>query len=667
MKQLIKKILKAFVPARLKRYLRHCRKVRKLYGIGYVDILRRVHIVRFIKEMERSGDYVRQMGLMFKKLHINKDSFYIYPYDVCVLRQIPNSVSNICSITVDYSTVLESSLAELAQTLVGNTAFENHEQQVIKHIRLMVDRIKDKLGNSSREIELKHYFERMTDTRPASLDEAIQKLLFYNALFWQMRHYHNGLGRLDMILAPYYEQDREKGKITREGAKQLLRETCLCLNRDMRAKSMSLYGDTGQYILLGGIDVEGKNIHNDLTEIFLELFTEMKLPDPKLILRVNDLTDDIIWRKAIECISTGCGSPLLMNETLIMDGMRKFGYNENDVWNVGTSACWEPLIIGKSFDQNNPLPNIPIITSLNKVLYRGKDYETFESLLNDCKTEIKNQIANSVHDIQFDVSPLYSLFFDDCIKEKKDYTLGGARYAYHGVQIVSFPNLVNSLLNLKMLVFERKAYTLEDCVEALRKNFEGEDTLLFAIRHNDLQFGSTNKEVVDLTNGLMLFISNVVDELTLNGKKVKVGFSSPSYISASRKVNATFDGRKDKEPFAVHISPVSKNIDIQEVIDFASMLDYSGNRLNGNVVDFILPSSFVAQPDKLRIILKNAIHKGIFELQLNVLDAETLKDAKLHPEKYPNLVVRVWGFSAYFNELPEDYKDNLIKRAEAYA
>ena len=667
MKQIIKIILKVFVPARLNRYLRHCWKIRKLYGIGFIDVLRRVHIVRFSNKMERSDDYIRQMGVIFKKLYINRDSFYIYPYDACVYREYPDSVSNICSITVDYSTVLESNLADLERMLTGNTAFEKHEQQVIRHIRLLVDRVKSRLGNSGREIELRRYFERMLDARPASFDEAIQKLLFYNALFWQMRHYHNGLGRLDMILAPYYDQDREKGKITREGAKQLLREMCLHLSRDMRAKSMGLYGDTGQYILLGGIDAEGKNIHNDLTEIFLELITEMNIPDPKLILRVNDQTDDITWRKAIECISTGCGSPLLMNETLIMDGMRKFGYCENDVWNVGTSACWEPLIIGKSFDQNNPLPNIPVITSLNKVLYRSRDYKTFESLLNDCKTEIANQLTNSVHDIQFDVSPLYSLFFDDCIKEKKDYTQGGARYAYHGVQIVSFPNLVNSLLNLKTLVFERKAYTFEECVKALHKNFEGEETLLYAIRHNDLQFGSTNKEVVDLTNDLMLFISSVVDKLTLNGKKVKVGFSSSAYIGASKKVDATFDGRKDKEPFAVHISPVSKNIDIQEVIDFASLLNYSGNRLNGNVVDFIIPSSFVKQPDKLRIILKNAIHKGIFELQLNVLDAETLKEAKLHPEKYPNLVVRVWGFSAYFNELPEDYKDNLIKRAEAYA
>ena len=109
------------------------------------------------------------------------------------------------------------------------------------------------------------------------------------------------------------------------------------------------------------------------------------------------------------------------------------------------------------------------------------------------------------------------------------------------------------------------------------------------------------------------------------------------------------------------------NKDLQEVLDFAGKLDYSGNKMNGNVVDFIVPKVYADVPDKLMAILKNAMTTGAYELQLNVLDAATLKDAKAHPEKYASLVVRVWGFSAYFNDLPEEYKDNLIARAEAYA
>ena len=172
--------------------------------------------------------------------------------------------------------------------------------------------------------------------------------------------------------------------------------------------------------------------------------------------------------------------------------------------------------------------------------------------------------------------------------------------------------------------------------------------------------------MIALTNDLMEYISSVVERYTCNGEKLKIGFSSSQYIMACKQSRASLDGRKDFEPFAVHISPVSQKIDIQEVLDFAGSLNYSDNRMNGNVVDFILPSAYIKQKDKLITILQNAMTGRVYELQLNVLDAATLRDAKAHPERYPDLVVRVWGFSAYFNDLPEEYKDNLIARAEAY-
>lgn len=131
----------------------------------------------------------------------------------------------------------------------------------------------------------------------------------------------------------------------------------------------------------------------------------------------------------------------------------------------------------------------------------------------------------------------------------------------------------------------------------------------------------------------MHFTGCVVASVTCNGLPVKVGFSSPNYIYASRDVHASLDGRRCGYPFAVHISPISSKIDISEVLEFASKLDYQGNQINGNVVDFILPTSYVKNMEKLVGILRDACSKGIFELQLNVLDKKTLMDAKAHPEK----------------------------------
>lgn len=638
------------------------------YGIK--DVLRKSKLVKGASAKSPADSFVKQTEKMYGMIDIDVKGYYIYPYDSWVGRIVHRKRTMITSVTVDYKTVLESSLKELSQNLLqaDSNDFTKREGKTIELINHLKERIIKLLEtrNDLRGKNIVDYLKVMLDRKPESLDEAIQKLLFYNALFWQAGHWQNGLGRLDLVLAPYYDKDMAEGLISRSSAKEMIREMCIILGRDMKAKSRALIGDTGQYILLGGVNQSGETVENDLTEMFLEVFTELKVPDPKLILRVNKNTSDTIWRKTIDCILTGCGSPLIINEHKVIEGMKEFGYDEKDVWNFGTSACWEPLIIGKSFDQNNPLLNIPVIESLNKLVAQQKSYESFNGLMSDFKELLRIQVLDNIRDVEFDCSPLYSLFFDDCLKKQKDFSEGGATYAYHGVQVVSFPNLINALLNIKTYVYDQQLFTLTDCAKALRHNFKGYEDMREVLRANPKKFGSSEVEVVNMSNDLMQFISDVVATKTMNGKKTKVGFSSSHYLIVCKGVGASMDGRLACAPFAVHISPVSQKIDLQEVLDFASLLDYSGNKMNGNVVDFIVPKAYADAQEKLMVILKNAMTTGVYELQLNVLDAATLKDAKVHPEKYPSLVVRVWGFSAYFNDLPEDYKDNLIARAEAY-
>lgn len=662
----LKKVVRRLIPKKILRIIGQKRRMQSSFWTAW----RNARLYQADEKLSQSADFLRQFSLMSKRANMEVRNNYVYPYNPWCVRGFRKNVAGLVSMTVDYATILNSSMVELCERVDScpDAQFREDEVRMIESIRELAKRVQGKLekGESEREHELATFYAHMLDNKPQSFDEAIQKILFYNGLCWQVSHWHNGLGRLDLILEEYYNQDVQSGKLTREQAKSMLTDFVLILGKDMRPKSLTLYGDTGQYILLGGVDKNGRTIQNDLTEIFLEIFTELKVPDPKLILRVNEQTSDVVWRKTIDCIITGCGSPLIMNEKRIMDGMVEFGYKKADVWNVGTSACWEPLIIGKSFDQNNPFPNFPVVAALNDVVFAGQDYKDISSVITATKVNIAKQIEETIHDIVFDVSPLYSLFFDSCIERGKDYSQGGADYAYHGVQVVGLPNLVNGLLNLKRYVYDQNVLTLDECRDALSSNFEGHEDTRQLLLSNELKFGNSNPEVVDMTNDLMDFISKEVEKYKCNGEKLKVGFSSSQYIMARKRAKASLDGRKDFDPFAVHISPVSQKIDIQEVLDFAGSLDYSGNRMNGNVVDFILPSAYIKQKDKLVTILRNAMTQGVYELQLNVLDAATLRDAKAHPEKYPDLVVRVWGFSAYFNELPEEYKDNMIARAEAY-
>lgn len=671
MKTKLKKVAKGFLKLCLPSFV-VCRlsNARGKRGSLFKN-LQRYKVVIPCNKVSREEDYVRQMDKVFSKVSVDFGSYFLYPFDPNVVRCIPSGYSFISSITVDYGKVLKSSLVKLEEKLrdCADVNFRQTEMLAIAAIRKFNSRIleKAKSCNANRKGFFLEYLPRMLDAEPQTFEEALQKLLFYDAIFWQANHWHIGLGRLDKILYPYYKEDVEAGRMTKEKAFDLLKSFCLLLHRNMQEKSLSLIGDTGQYILLSGIDEDGNTVSNELTVMFLKLFAQLNVPDPKLILRVNDQTDSEVWQAAIECIKSGCGSPLLMNENLIMRNMVKFGYDADDVFNVGTSACWEPLVIGKSFDQNNPLPSVVAVDVLNKLLFEKTKYNNFAELLQEYKVKLSERIHQHAKDIAFDCSPFFTLFFDDCLQREKDFTEGGARYAYHGMQIVSFPNVINALLNIKKYVFDEKLFGIDDAIRAIQSNYQGYEDMQRIFRNNTCQFGSDEQDALSLTNELLAWVNSVMEKVRVNGEKVKIGISSPTYIGSSKNMCATLDGRNDGEPFAVHISPVSEQVGIKEVCDFAAQLNYSTYCLNGNVVDYILPSAFADAPDKLEIILRDSIKNGIFELQLNVLNVETLIDAKLHPEKHKDLIVRVWGFSAYFNDLPDEYKDYLIKRAKSYA
>lgn len=664
MKRLIKKIVKNILGYRCRQWLSFCRLYFCRKSLSLWECIARLHIY-----YDKQPGTVESAKLLKKILYHSKvmtQHGYLYPFDPLKVRVLPIGTTSLASITPDYATVLKSDLKKIAYSFSSSDSeFYKSQEEIISAIEVKANLIADAKYSNERYKQLALKMPDLLHRDCNTLDEALQKLLFYNALFWQARHYHNGLGRLDMVLYPYYKHDIDNGVLSEEQAKSLLTKFCLTLGSQTVFKSPWLIGDTGQYILLGGVDQNGKLIDNELTRLFLEIFTELKVPDPKLIIRVNEHTSDETWKTALKCVMNGCGSPLFMNESLVMDNMVKFGYDKEDVWNFGTSACWEPLIIGKSSDQNNPFASMLACSALNDALFSGKEYSTFDDLLADVKKGLAKEAKDKIKDIEYDYSPLMSLFMPECIEKGKDFSHKGSKYMYQGAQLLGFPNLVNSLLNIKEFVYDKKLISLADCREVIQHNYFGHEDLRQLFLNNG-KFGKSDKDVVSLSECLIESLSNDLKSITANGNAVKFGLSSPNYIAQSKEFGATLDGRRAGEPFAVHISPISSSIDISEVLQFAGMLQYPANCLNGNVVDFILPSAYQKQLDKFVGILKAAFSNGVFQLQLNVLDKKTLVDAKLHPEKYPTLVVRVWGFSAYFNDLPEEYKDNLIARAELY-
>ncbi len=607
-----------------------------------------------------------KMYSSYKKLFANinlcnKSEYFFYSLDYYKSYLYDGDV--IANLMLDYSKVLNYSLNDFAKELT-NDDYHKELKELIESINILIDR---EIDLCEDEV-IKNSLYGIKDRKASSFFDALQRILFFNQLMWQTGHYLNGLGRLDILLEKYYINDVKEKKLTKDDAYKLLKEFLIVLHNDYYYKSNSLAGDTGQIIIIGGKDNKDNYCCNDLTYMFIDLIKELNEPDPKLLLRVSTKTPRDLIEKSIDCIATGIGCPLFANDDIIIDKLVEYGFDKNEVYDYGTAACWEPFITGKSFDQNN-IRSICFANPLNEMLCKEdlNEINSFKDFVEKYKEYLNiylNNFINDIDTIKFGKDLLLSLFTDECIEREKDISCGGAKYNNYGFTGVGLSNTINSLFSLKTIVFDKKKYSLIELNNIRLNNYVDNENLINDIKNDVLfKYGSDYDEVIELTNDIIKFTSKALNMVNPLGGKYKFGLSAPSYIDESRNFPATFDGRKNNEPFGVHISSDISN-GYTELINFASKLDYNENRFNGNVVDFFVSPNFIKDNfEKFVDFITLSIKKGFFEMQMNVVNSKTLIEARQNPEKFPNLIVRVWGFSAYFKDLPDEYKDYLIERA----
>ena len=629
-----------------------------------------------------------QIKNLFRKvdIHIPKSGFIFFLDEFKNLSEEGHIIDNI---SIDYSRVLKTSVYEYNELYFHpksgrgfardlSSDFIKNQLDTLDGIELLIYRIIKKLRNSNHNERAKfaRYFENMIDKPAEHFEEALQRILFYNQLLWQTGHGLNGLGRLDKILEDYYFDDLNTGFITQEEIYELIKSFLKTLHTYYWYKSAALMGDTGQVIVLGGKydDEYGEYyFYNDLTYMFIQAIKELQLPDPKVLLRVSDETPRDLIELSLETINTGIGSPLFSNDEIVIDKMIEFGYDKEDANNYVVSACWEPSAVGKGFEQNN-INFISFLKPLNEI-FNGETEQfldnilSFDELFNSYKYYLKkdaDELIAILDDIEWNNDPMLSLFIDDCNDRNMDISQGGAKYNHYGITTVGLANTVNSLYALKKLVFEERKYSLNELNKIRKNNFKKDkhQSVLNDLKNVKPRFGMDDDEILDISQEIVQFLEDCFKDYTNKfGGKIKFGLSAPSYISAGEEITASFDGRKAGEPLSTHIS-LDTSKDFTEVLRFASKLDYGGAKFNGNVVDLMLSPDFIKNhSDKFTDFIYSSIKLGFFQMQMNVVDSKTLIEAKENPESHPNLIVRVWGFSAYFNDLPEEYQDLLISRA----
>lgn len=572
--------------------------------------------------------------------------------------------AEIGNIPPDYTLILEHSIDELIQSnLKNDNLVSKQNYKLLIEIRNYIEKIISEMNKYSEysndfQMTLKS-FESMKTDKANNLFDALQRILFWSSLFWQTGHKLVGLGRLDKLLERFKEESDEE-------AERLLKAFILELHKNYEFKSATLLGDIGQIIVLGGLGEDNSYFANRYTKIILKIISELKITDPKILLRVSSNMPKEILDDAVTCLVTACGSPLLSNDDVVITRLIEFGYEKEDAYNYVTSACWEPLSYGNSFEQNN-LDDINFAKVFCDMMKDSrvcecKNYdEMLDVYLQLLKDEVEN-VCNRVQLIQWEPDPLFSLFTNGCVENGKTIENGGAKYNDYGILSVGIGNAVNSLLAIKKIVFNNQKYDLKE-MYTMFNNKQDVKKIVEIGKSVDKYFGHDEEIVINLTNQI---IECAVDEIkkynTPFGGKIKFGLSSPSYLKQGNADTLTLDGRKYGDAYDVHISSRDE-VAYTELLSFASQLNYRGYSCNGNVVDFFVSPELIRNnSEKFTILLKKAIEQGFFQLQMNIVSSQMLLEAKKNPDKFPDLIVRVWGFSAYFKDLPKEYQNVLINR-----
>lgn len=263
---------------------------------------------------------------------------------------------------------------------------------------------------------------------------------------------------------------------------------------------------------------------------------------------------------------------------------------------------------------------------------------------------------------EVDPLPVFSSLYSDCIAQKRDFTAGGARYHNDTFMLVGFPDVTDSLLAIKSLCFDKKSYTLSELLSAVRSNFENNERLRAEAIHAP-GWGDGSEESCSFAKKFNSDLYALLADLrSPEGGRINLGhLTYTEMLFWGEKTLATPNGRYNGDCFSQGLTPsrLKKIRSVTDVIN--SFKSLSRTECAGNtVVNIILPGGISL--DRAEAFLRASAESSVMSLQLNCVSKETLLDAQKHPEKYPDLIVRVCGFSARFTSLSAQWQDEVISR-----
>ena len=482
---------------------------------------------------------------------------------------------------------------------------------------------------------------------------------------------HVTLGGFDKYMLPYFEADLARG-VSEDELFEVLQDFFITLNIDSDLYSGIQRGDNGMSMVLGGRDAKGNDRYNKLSELCIKASIELSLIDPKINLRVDKETSIERLEFATELTKKGLGFPQYCNDDIVIPGLVKLGYAPEDACEYTVAACWEFIIPGKSFD----IPNISKVNfpraveaAVNNHLCECDSFESFLERVKMCVEAECRGVAEQMCDKIWTITPYLSVFVDDCIERGLAVGQGGPIYNNYGAHGVGIAPASDAIAAVKKAVFEDKKCTAEELFRAIEANFDGYSELRNYLLSCP-KMGNNDDYVDSFADILMDIFSKVFSEYrNIWGGVLRPGTGSAmEYLWSASAVGATADGRYAGSPYGSSFSPspIAKINGPLSCIQSFTKHDLS-NIINGGPLTMEIHENTFRNQDgvkKVAALVKAFIDLGGHQLQLNAINRETLLDAKKNPENHKNLIVRVWGWSGYFNELDPEYQDHIIARTE---
>jgi len=534
---------------------------------------------------------------------------------------------------------------------------------------------------------------------PETMHEALQHYWFIHlGVITELNPWDSfNPGRLDQHLLPFYENEVVSGDLAEDDMYELLHAFWIKFNNHPAPPKMGVTAKESNtstdfsLINMGGLTEKGKDAVNPMSYVLLDVIEEMRLLQPSSMVQLSKKNPDRFIKRALKVVKTGFGQPSIFNTDAVVQEMLIQGKSIEDARNGGCSGCVETGAFGAESYSLTGYFNLAKILELT--LNNGFDSRTnkqvglktgeltsftsYDKLFEAWQKQVQyfadikirgNNVIECLYSENLPV-PFLSVLIDDCISVGKDYNAGGARYNTSYVQGVGLGSLTDMFTSLKYNVFEKGNVSLEELLKATKANFEGFDELRKDLVYNTPKFGNDEDYADDQAVEIFeTFYAAVNGRPSAKGGTFRINMlPTTCHVYFGAVMEASVDGRLEKTPLSEGISPF-QGADTKgptAVVKSVSKIDHI--RTGGTLLNQKFSPQFMENEEGIHQVMnlvRSYFRMDGHHIQFNVVSADTLKAAQKNPEKYKDLIVRVAGYSDYFNDLGEDLQDEIIQRNE---